>query len=168
MEFEFLVDGALKKFSLEKKDKTFVLRDGEALFEAEIRRVSDNELMILAGGRSERVYLARDGDRKIVFAEGRQYIISEPGQSAGRFSGGDERTPEGSWQVKAPMPGRVIKLNVAEGEEVRKNQTLAIVEAMKMENEIKSALEGVVKKIYVAAGDLIDAQRPLIELEPKA
>ena len=40
------------------------------------------------------------------------------------------------------MPGKVIKLDVAEGEEVRKNQTLVIVEAMKMENEIKSAIDG--------------------------
>jgi biotin carboxyl carrier protein len=56
---------------------------------------------------------------------------------------------------------------VAEKEAVRKNQTLAIVEAMKMENEIKSPLEGFVKKIYVAAGDLVDSEKPLLELEPK-
>ena len=167
MEFEFLIDGALKKVSLENKEGTYVFRDGEALFEAEIRPVSENELMLLEGGRAHRVYIVRDGERKIVFTEGCEYVICEPGRSAGRFVGGEERTPEGSWQIKAPMPGKVIKLNVAEGDEVRKNQTLAIVEAMKMENEIKSSLEGVVKKIYVAAGDLIDAQRPLIELEPK-
>ena len=58
------------------------------------------------------------------------------------------------------MPGKVIKVNVAEGDEVRKNQTLVIVEAMKMENEIKTASMGVVKKIYVAAGDLVDAEQP--------
>ena len=167
MEFELLIDDAPIKFSLEEKGKTFVLRDGKALLEAEILRLSGNELMILAGGRMRRVYIVRDGERKIVHAEGRIYVIREPGQSAGRFAGADDRTPEGGWQVKAPMPGKVIKLSVVEGQEVRKNQTLAIVEAMKMENEIKSGREGVVKKIYVAAGDLIDAQRPLIELEPK-
>jgi biotin carboxyl carrier protein len=50
---------------------------------------------------------------------------------------------------------------------VRKNQTLVIVEAMKMENEIKSGIEGIVKKIHVLAGDLVDSEKPLIELEPK-
>jgi biotin carboxyl carrier protein len=50
---------------------------------------------------------------------------------------------------------------------VRKNQTLVIVEAMKMENEIKSAIEGTVKKIHVAAGDLVDSEKSLIEIEPK-
>jgi biotin carboxyl carrier protein len=52
-------------------------------------------------------------------------------------------------------------------EEVRKNQTLAIVEAMKMQNEINSSIEGYVKKIFVSAGDLVDSERPLIELSLK-
>jgi len=66
------------------------------------------------------------------------------------------------------MPGKVTKIAVVEGEEVRKNQTLVIVEAMKMENEIKTAIDGVVKKIHVAVGDLVDSERPLIEVEKKS
>ncbi len=65
------------------------------------------------------------------------------------------------------MPGKVIKVSVSENETVRKNQTLAIVEAMKMENEIKSSIEGYVKKIFVSAGDLVDSEKPLIELSLK-
>ncbi len=61
----------------------------------------------------------------------------------------------------------MIKVSVSENEAVRKNQTLAIVEAMKMENEIKSAIEGYVKKIFVSAGDLVDSEKPLIELSLK-
>ena len=167
MEFEFLVDGVLRKISLEKKEKAYVIRDGETILEAEIRPVSENELMFLSGGRSSTVYIARDGKRKLVFAGGRKFVICEPRSEAGRFIGGDERTPEGGRQVKASMPGKVIKLNVAEGEEVRKNQTLVVVEAMKMENEIKSEIEGLVKKIHVAVGDLVDSEKPLIELEPR-
>ena len=65
------------------------------------------------------------------------------------------------------MPGKVIKINVSEKEDIRKNQTLAIVEAMKMENEIKSTIEGYVKKIFVSAGDLVDSENPIIELALK-
>ena len=68
--------------------------------------------------------------------------------------------------VKAPMPGKVIKTCVSVNDEVRKNQTLAIVEAMKMENEIKASVDGTIKEIHVAAGDLVDSEMPLIELEP--
>ena len=62
---------------------------------------------------------------------------------------------------------KVVKINVTENEDVRKNQTLAIVEAMKMENEIKSPLDGVVKKVYASSGDLVDSEKPLVEIEPK-
>ncbi len=167
MEFEFLVDGALRKISLEKKDKAYVIRDGETILEAEIRPISENELMVLSGGRSSTVYIARDRKRKLVFTGGCTFVICEPHPETGSLHGGDEGPAEGGRQVKASMPGKVIKLNVAEGDEVRKNQTLVVVEAMKMENEIKSAIEGIVKKIYVAAGDLVDSEKPLIELEPR-
>jgi biotin carboxyl carrier protein len=66
------------------------------------------------------------------------------------------------------MPGKVIKVNVSEGQEVRKNQSLLIVEAMKMENDIKAGAEGVVRKIHVQPGELVDSVKTLIELEPKA
>ena len=167
MEYEFLIDGAVRKFSLEKKDKGYVIRDGETTLEAEIRRVSENELIVFSGGRSSTVYLAREGKRTLVFAGGREFVIGKPLPETGRFHGGDEGTAEGGRQVKASMPGKVIKLNVAEGELVRKNQTLVVVEAMKMENEIKSAIEGIVKKIHVAAGDFVDSNKPLIELDPR-
>ncbi len=65
------------------------------------------------------------------------------------------------------MPGKVIKIHVSENDEVRKNQTLAIVEAMKMENEIKSGIDGVIKKIHASPGELVDAQAPIFELELK-
>lgn len=167
MDFEFLVDGALRKISLEKKEQAYLIVDGETTLEVEIRLVSENELMFLSGGRSSTVYIARDGKRKLVFSGGHRFVVSEPRSEAGRFLGGDEKTPEEGRRVKASMPGKVIKLNVAEGEEVRKNQTLVVVEAMKMEHEIKSAIEGTVKKIHVAVGDLVDSEKPLIELEPK-
>jgi biotin carboxyl carrier protein len=60
---------------------------------------------------------------------------------------------------------KVIKFYVAEGDKVRKNQTLAVVEAMKMENELKSPGDGTVKKIHTSAGDLVDTNKPLLEIE---
>jgi biotin carboxyl carrier protein len=63
------------------------------------------------------------------------------------------------------MPGKVIKFSEAEGDKVRKNQTLAVVEAMKMENEIKSPGDGMAKKIHASAGDMVDTSKPLLEIE---
>lgn len=64
------------------------------------------------------------------------------------------------------MPGKVIKLAVDEGAKVRRNETLIIVEAMKMENEIQSPVAGTVRKIEAAVGELVDSEKTLMEVEP--
>ncbi len=167
MDFEFLVDNTLHKIFLEKKENVFIVSDGEKTFEADIRFISANAVSILIEGRSHLVYIAREKDKKYFYLDGQQFIVQEPSRERESFQAGEEKTKDVELLIKAPMPGKVIKINVSEKEEVRKNQTLAIVEAMKMENEIKSSIEGYVKKIFVSAGDLVDSERPLIELSLK-
>ncbi|USS40946.1 sodium-extruding oxaloacetate decarboxylase subunit alpha [Thermococcus aggregans] len=66
--------------------------------------------------------------------------------------------------VTAPMPGKVLRILVREGEQVKVGQGLLVLEAMKMENEVPSPKDGVVKKILVKEGDTVDTGQPLIEL----
>ncbi|WP_054840246.1 biotin/lipoyl-containing protein [Thermococcus sp. JCM 11816] len=63
-----------------------------------------------------------------------------------------------------PMPGKILKILVKEGEQVRTGQGLLILEAMKMENEIPAPKDGVVKKILVKEGDTVNTGDPLIEI----
>jgi biotin carboxyl carrier protein len=164
VEFEFLIDNTLHKISLEKKENIFIVSDGEKTYEADIRFISPHIISILIEGRSYRVYFARDREKLFLSLEGQQFIVQEP-LEGGEGLGKDEvRSREDELMIKAPMPGKVIKIDVSEKEEVRKNQTLVVVEAMKMENEIKSTIDGYVKKIFVSAGDLVDSEKPLIEL----
>ncbi|MFN3813379.1 MAG: 2-oxoglutarate carboxylase large subunit [Aquificaceae bacterium] len=67
----------------------------------------------------------------------------------------------------APMPGRVVRVLVREGEAVKEGQTVVIVEAMKMENEIHAPISGVVKRIFVKPGDNVTPEDALIKIEPK-
>jgi biotin carboxyl carrier protein len=163
--FELLLDGETRKISVEARDGGLVLHEGGRVFETGVRRVSANELRLRFGDRSVRVFLVQDGERTFVAVDGRQYVVSEPRVEAGRPGEADDAAAGGSLRIKAPMPGKVTKLAVSEGEKVRRNQTLVIVEAMKMENEIKTSIDGVVAKIHVAVGDLVDAERPLIEID---
>lgn len=167
MEYEFILDGVPARIAMEKKGDRFVVREGENVFEAEILAISPNEITVRAGGRRRKVFSARRGDLTFISVDGRTYTLETPGSGSGRSAAGEEPAVEGILQTKAPMPGKVIQVAVAEGDEVRKNQTLVIVEAMKMENEIKSAAAGVVKKIHVSVGDLVDSQKPLVEVETK-
>lgn len=167
VEFEFLIDNATYKVSLEKKGESFVVSDGKRTYEADIRFISSNVVSILIGDRSFQVYLAKDKEKRYLSLEGEQFIVQEPLGEAEEYEREEDRTQKDELMVMAPMPGKVIKINVSEREEIRKNQTLAIVEAMKMENEIKSSIDGRVKKILVSVGDLVDSENPLIELAPK-
>ena len=67
--------------------------------------------------------------------------------------------------VTSPMPGRVLKVLVAEGDEIQAGKPLVVVEAMKMENELSSLHDGKVKKVYVTAGTAVESGAKLVELE---
>ena len=164
MEFEFLVDDKPHRISLERKEGKYIFTLGDKPFEADIHIISPHLISVIIGEQSYKVYFAQDKDKRYFYISGNEFIIREPGEREKGLERGEEGASEDKLIIKAPMPGKVIKINVKEEEKVRKNQTLAIVEAMKMENEIKSSIEGYVKKVFVSAGDLVDSEKPLIEL----
>ncbi|TBV25907.1 acetyl-CoA carboxylase biotin carboxyl carrier protein subunit [Meridianimaribacter sp. CL38] len=67
--------------------------------------------------------------------------------------------------IKAPMPGLILDISISQGQEVKENDTLLILEAMKMENVLTSPRDGVIKTISVAKGDAVDKNQLLIEFE---
>src|SRR5262249_7932542 len=64
---------------------------------------------------------------------------------------------DGVVQIRAPMPGKVIKVLVREGEEVQSNQGIVVLEAMKMQNEIKSPKKGIVRRLGVTDGGPVNS-----------
>ena len=76
-----------------------------------------------------------------------------------------QQAPSESGQVvEAPTPGNILRLKVQKGETVNANQTLLVMEAMKMESEVKAHVAGTVAEIHVSAGDTVQAGAPLITL----
>lgn len=71
----------------------------------------------------------------------------------------------GKAMVTSPMPGKVVKILVAEGDEVKADQGIIVVEAMKMENELKSAIAGNVKEIFVKEGEIVESGAKLVFVE---
>lgn len=70
----------------------------------------------------------------------------------------------GSVQVNAPMPGTVVSVKVTQGQSVKKGDTLVILEAMKMENEIAAPQDGTVASINCAKGESVDSGKLLVSL----
>ncbi len=78
------------------------------------------------------------------------------------FQTGSE-VAEGS--IKAPMPGKILEILVGVGDEVTKGQPVAILEAMKMENELKSPIDGTVSSIDAETGQSLEKNSPILEIE---
>ena len=74
--------------------------------------------------------------------------------------------PTGSGEVHAPMPGLIVEVAVADAQAVKQGETLIILESMKMQNELKSPVDGVVRAVHVAAGEAVDKNALLVEISP--
>ena len=69
--------------------------------------------------------------------------------------------------VKAPMPGLVVRVEVSAGQVVEAGEGLVVVEAMKMENELRASHRAIVEQIHVSAGDRVEKGAPLVTLSPQ-
>jgi biotin carboxyl carrier protein len=79
-------------------------------------------------------------------------------------SAGGEVT--GRQEVVAHIPGKIVKVLASEGDQVEVDSGLVIIEAMKMENELRSPITGIVTEVHVAAGDTVDTNALLVVVEP--
>jgi len=75
-----------------------------------------------------------------------------------------KKIPAPGGALTAPLPGLILKLGIREGDTVRAGQLLLTMEAMKMENEINAAHNGIVRKVFVAEGDSVAEGDPLVEI----
>jgi biotin carboxyl carrier protein len=83
-------------------------------------------------------------------------------RSAAALRGGRQRGGDGV--LVSPMPGKVVKVLVTEGQSVEEGAPLAVVEAMKMENELVAGRAGVVEKVFVQVGDAVEGGAQLIKI----
>jgi|Deesub1362B_J571_1020462.scaffolds.fasta_scaffold00181_12 biotin carboxyl carrier protein len=167
MEFEFLIDKKPYKINIELKDNSYIAELDNKKYKIDCNFVSTNILSLLIEGKSHTVYLAQDKDRIYLLINGEEFTIEKKKEDTLRSEVPEKESAQINNIVMAPMPGKVIKMNVSEGEKVEKNQVLAILEAMKMENELRSPVNGEVRKILVKINELVEAFQPIIELDIK-
>jgi len=136
---EFLVDG--KKTGL----SSYSLIVDNRSFEVDVD-ISEDEYRVLVDGRSYRIHLVDERRMRLGGLQSRIQL-------------------QGRQEVSVPMPGKVIAVLIANGDRVEKGQGLVIVEAMKMENEIRSPIAGEVKEVRVKAGEALDVGAVLAVVE---
>jgi biotin carboxyl carrier protein len=134
------------------------------VLEVDAVHVPGAALSLLVEGRSARVDLEPCKDGALAVRVGEEIhsveILDERRlrlrQAGGKFA------LEGAQRVDAPMPGKIVRVLVALGEEVQEGQGLVVVEAMKMENELKSPKAGVVKELHAQEGQPVESGAKLV------
>ncbi len=125
------------------------------------KKASNGEYTVTVNGAAYAVKLDKDS----ATVNGVKYPLSiVDGIKAAPAQAQVKRVVTGSQDINAPMPGLALRFNVKEGDTVKKNDILMVMEAMKMENEIYAPCDGVVSKICVKQGDQLQAGDLLMQI----
>jgi biotin carboxyl carrier protein len=147
-------------------DRFVVTVDGER-HELEAGAPEAGVLAILRGTRRQEADVVVDGSAVSVTVDGRRHDLTVVDErqlalrALGLGGGGGADNV-----VSTSMPGKVVTLLVQEGDRVEVGQGVIVVEAMKMENELKAAAAGVIASIAVSVGEAVEGGAPLVIIEP--
>ena len=166
MRYLATLDGAEHELEVGELDGgRCLIRLGDQQFEVDIRKVGPASFSVLVGGRSFDFELHQEGDQMLVASRDGLSRVTLLDRSRRAVSRGKAREMSGRVELKAMMPGRVINVLVAAGDQVEAGQGVLIVEAMKMENELKSPKSGKVIEVKVTAGQTVEKGELLLVIE---
>lgn len=135
-------------------------------FKVEYISFENNQLKIMLNGRTETVYCSvNDENKTIVNFHGLNFTCFRTDQMNEMFDYSRHEKIIDKNTLVSPMPGKVVKINVKEGDEVSDGMIMLVVEAMKMENNIVATGKARVKHVLVTDGQMVDNKMQLIELE---
>jgi biotin carboxyl carrier protein len=171
MTFEIDINGRTRSISIERRSegKYRVTLDGTH-HDLDVARVGLYGLSLLLDGEtgvSREVQVSPTSTRGelLVSLAGRTVGATVNGRRTGRGSADPGAGAHGEQAVAAPMPGRVVRVLVGPGDEVEARQGVVVVEAMKMENELRSPKAGRIKEVNVTPGTSVEAGRVLLVVE---
>ena len=155
-----------REFLIEILDENHILVDGQAL-QVDFDPIADQPVYsLLLDGSSYESYVYEGEEGWQVLLHGRSYpaqVIDEREKRL-RAASGSSVGERGEFHLKAPMPGMVVSIPVSEGQKVQKGDVLALLESMKMQNELKSPRDGVVSRIRIQTGDRVEQHQTLLSV----
>ncbi len=122
-------------------------------------------LSLLLDGKSYAVKQEVTGSETNVVVGNERFSVSLRDPRSFRSRRGAGAAEQGVKKITAPMPGKIVRILAGEGAAVQVGQSVIVIEAMKMQNELKAPKSGIVKKINVAEGSAVDAGQALAEVE---
>ncbi|MBM3285271.1 MAG: hypothetical protein FJY81_05305 [Candidatus Aminicenantes bacterium] len=163
MHFSFWLGQKEYTINLEEKEKNFLrVTLGGRVFDVSVEFITRDELLLKIDGKVYNIIVNSNSLSHSVYVNGRLFRIEK--RSALQILK-EEKGRAKKKDVKITMPGRVVQVVAQEGEEVEAGQPVLVLEAMKMQNEIKSPRAGKISRIHFRAGDYVETGSVLFSVE---
>ncbi len=164
MKYFVRVDG--EEFEVDIGQDGRILLNGEPVDVDLVQVPGQNVYSLLLEHHSYEIAAEEVHDGYTILLMGEQYVARVEDEYRRRLMAGRSRPapPSSDTAVTAPIPGRIVKVEVREGDEVKDGQPLVILEAMKMENEIRSPRAGTVQRVHVTPGQNVEQGEVLVTL----
>ncbi|MER3523097.1 MAG: hypothetical protein C4326_03295 [Ignavibacteria bacterium] len=154
------------------KEHIVTFQNGKAAIDGspflyQLEQLDERSFVILIDGRSRRLVVARSAEGYDVLVDGKRVDVSVESERARLLKqfGGKRHAAHTRMDIHAPMPALVVRVEVEVGQDVKPGQGLMILEAMKMENELRAHAEARVKEIFVNKGQAVEKGELLMSLE---
>ena len=168
MHYEVHVNGRLRQVNIHRADGRFVVALDGREWAIDAARIDAHTISLLVGDASHEVTMSTDSvtGQLAVSVGGVPLVAALNGRR--RWGRSDEGAASGTGpqRLVAPMPGKVVRVLVSRGDAVRSRQALVVIEAMKMENELRASGDGVIAEIHAREGQSVDAGMLLVVVTP--
>jgi biotin carboxyl carrier protein len=167
MLFHVEVNGRLREVTVERHDRVFKVGVDGRRHLVSVAQVDGSTLSVIVLGKRVSSHEVGTGAGHAVYIDGVEVEAALVTRRRSPASGRDHAGGAGAARVVAPMPGKVIRVLVAPGDRVQARQPVAVVEAMKMENELRTPQAGLVTEVAVQPGASVEAGAELVVIETR-
>lgn len=149
-------------------DQESRIRVNDEEYEIDFQQLTeDGVLSLLLDNRSLEAVVEAHDNLWQVLMKGDLYSVQVQDERAYRLAQArGVATGGGDATIRSPMPGLIVDIPLAEGDEVFKGDKIVILESMKMENELRATVDGIVSRILVSKGDSVEKGQDLVVIEP--
>ena len=165
MKLKAIVGEREEDLSLQLEDGRVSARIGDRIYSLDMREIEPDCYLFFLNGNVHECRVNASKSSFDVSIHGRSYSVTIVDPKRLRSGQNSDRHHHGVAEIRAPMPGKIVRVQTEAGSRVEKGAGVVVVEAMKMQNEMKSPRDGIVVSISVKPGDTVNAGDVLAVIE---
>ena len=161
MKYDLKIDNKLISFNLEQKDTGYQIVLDEKTYNTDLIKIDSNLYSLIVNGSTFNIAISKEGKKIQIYYKGDLFSFEIPS----RREKGSFENASGIDKIYAPMPGRIIRILKNIDDSVSRGEGVIVIEAMKMESELKTSISGKVSAISTKEGNTVELGAHLITIE---